>query len=255
VGIKDPIIANTVAGLIVAFVAALIGLGIAKWYTARQELTRAIQERNLAAAAEMYRIYGDFFAAWKVWNAHLRSKEPPDNARMPRVGLPDEHRRSELLAAAAKTEGGLEALLVRLAMEHDLNHDQRAALWCLRFAFKELREAMQKGLPLLWWRADIHPGDGYRSYQASKKLISLVANLLLAEPGDPPGLAKSREALGEITGPGKEFTSSEEIKSDLGDHEKWLIVAEHLSEDRLRSMEEPPVVRRLMQKLSPGRHR
>lgn len=254
-GITDTIIANTVAGLIVAFVVALIGLGIAKWYTAQQELTRARQERNFAAAAELYRIYGEFFATWKVWNAHLRSKVPPSNAQMPKVGLPDEYRRSELLAAAAKAEGGLEALLVRLAMEHDLNPDQRAALWCLRSAFKQLREAMREGLPLLWWRADKHDGDGYRSYQASKKLMSLVANLLLAEPGDPPGLTKSREALRQITGSGKEFTSSKEIESKLVGHEEWLVVAEHLPEDRFRSMEAPPLVQRLIQNLSPRRHR
>lgn len=251
-GITDTIIANAVSGLIVALVAALIGIGIAKWFTARQELTRARQQRNLAAAEELYRIYGEFFAAWKVWNAHLRSKEPPPSALLPKVGLPEEDRRSELLAAAAKAEGGFEALLVRLAMEHDLNPDQRAALWCLRSAFKRLREAMKEGLPLLWWRADKHDGDGYRSYQASKKLMSLVANLLLAEPGDPPGLAKSREALRQITGSGDEFTNSEDVKPKLKGHEEWLIVAEQLPGAGSAS-EIPTTVRRLTHRLSTGR--
>lgn len=116
-------------------------------------------------------------------------------------------------------------------MEHDLNPSQCATLWCLRSAFKELREAMKKGRPLLWWRADIHSGDGYRSYQAFKKLISLVANLLLTEPGEPPGWLKSRAALREITGPGNEFTSSKAVRSELRGHKAWLIVAEHLPED------------------------
>jgi len=89
VGITDTIIANAVSGLIVALVAALIGIGIAKWFTARQELTRARQQRNLAAAEELYRIYGEFFAAWKVWNAHMRSKEPPRSALLPKVSFPD----------------------------------------------------------------------------------------------------------------------------------------------------------------------
>jgi hypothetical protein len=75
-GISDTIIANVLSGLIVAVIAALVGIGIAKWFTARPEQIRARRERNLAASAELYRIYGEFFTVWKVWNAHLRNQKP-----------------------------------------------------------------------------------------------------------------------------------------------------------------------------------
>lgn len=121
----NKIIANTVSGLIIASVAALIGVFIAWAYTEQREQIRAGHERDLAAVAELYRAYGQFFAAWKVWNAHLRSDERAPGTRMPRLGMHSDQRRSELLAQAAEAEGGFEALLVRLTLALVTPHEYR----------------------------------------------------------------------------------------------------------------------------------
>ncbi|MGW0886488.1 hypothetical protein [Streptomyces sp. NPDC002671] len=244
--VEDTIVANMVSGVVVAGVAALLGLWIAQRYTRKREEAQAKLERDLAAAAELYRVYGDFFAAWKVWNAHSRSSEPTSRARMSRLGPPDDQRRSELLAAAAQAEGGFEALLIRLALEHNLNNDQRAVLWCLRSASQQLRRAMRAGEPLLWWKSDIHRGDagrdGYRAYQAFKKLASLTGCMLL-HPSDTPSIESRLLALRQVTSSVKEFTTSdnrfnqvieEERTARVGspdraqEHWEWIVVAEQL---------------------------
>jgi hypothetical protein len=219
-GLGDTILANAVSGLIVAFVVAIIGVVIARWYTERREAAQARRERDLAAAAELYRVYGQFFATLKVWNAHLRTRTSSNPQVTPLV-FPDPPRRSELLGAAAAAEGGFEALLIRITLEHDVGRDQRAALWCLRTAYKQLRRAIRYGQPLLWWRSDIHGNgldhDGYRAYQAFKMLTSLVADELLTGLGAPalPAIESRLEALRQVTGPGHEFTGDERIKSAI----------------------------------------
>ncbi|HEV3406725.1 MAG TPA: hypothetical protein VG364_08985 [Candidatus Dormibacteraeota bacterium] len=220
-GLGDTILANAVSGLIVAFVVAIIGVIIARWYTERREAAQARRERDLAAAAELYRVYGQFFATLKVWNAHLGGTRTSSKTQVTPLVFPDAARRSELLGAAAAAEGGFEALLIRITLEHDVGRDQRAALWCLRTAYKQLRRAIRRGEPLLWWRSDIHGNglghDGYRAYQAFKMLTSLVADEMLSGPGTPalPAIESRLEALRQVTGPGHEFTDDERIKSAI----------------------------------------
>jgi hypothetical protein len=243
--LRGTIIANTVSGLIIAIVAALIGIFIARAYTEQREEIRAGHERDLAAVAELYRAYGQFFAAWKVWNAHLRSDECAPGARMPRLGMPGDQRRSELLTQAAEAEGGFEALLVRLTLEHHLDPDQRAMLWCLRKASKQLRNSIRDGTPLLWWRDDIHGADaghdGYRAYQAFKMLNSTVAEMLLTKSKHHRGPHSALEALLQVTGPGREFTDNNRLRPAIEKeriarrlsnreekHWEWLVVAEQL---------------------------
>lgn len=248
-GLRDTIIANAASGLIIAVAAALIGIFIAWIYTERREKIRVRNERDLAAAAELYQVYGQFFATWKVWNDHLRNNAPPSASRIPQLGAPDDQRRSELLAQAAEAEGGFEALLVRLTLEHDLGDDQRAVLWCLRKASKQLRNSIRDGVQLLWWRDDSHgPGaghDGYRAYQAFKMLTSVVADMLLTESKRRRRTDSALEVLLQVTGPGREFTNDERFKPAItrerdarqrsDDREKkhweWLVIAEQVLAD------------------------
>jgi hypothetical protein len=145
-----------------------------------------------------------------------------------------EQRHSELVGEAATAEGGYESFIIRIVLEHDLSKDQRAALWCLRFALKELRYAVRDSKPLNWWRSDFRADDGYREYQAFKGLVPIVVRILIEpgprstwsgrfkglasrlarilaksrQPSTRPGSSDRATALREVTGDGKVFTGS-----------------------------------------------
>jgi hypothetical protein len=201
---------DIVGGVVVTAIAAAFALLIAKNFTARNEEARASREHNLAAAAELYRVYGQFFAVWKAWDFLARSTGPERP-------LGDDRRRPELAEKAAAVEAGYESLLVRLAFEHALDIDERAALWCLRSAFKELRYAIRDNEVLAWWRSDIH-GDspGFREYQALKALLARVANIILVQPRNVTSKSPTPDqgtVLIEITGDGSIFTGNQRFAS------------------------------------------
>lgn len=188
---------QTASGIVVAGAAAVAAVLISKYYGER----RARYERNLAAAEDLYRAYGQLFAAWKVWDFHSRKPASPPLS-------PDDPRVSELIELAAAAEAAYESLLVRIAVEQELNSDQRAALWCLREAVKELRYAIRDGKPLAWWRSDAHQGsDGYQRYMTVKRMTTLIAAILV-EPSTrsaSPSMLARVVTLESITGNGAEF--------------------------------------------------
>src|SRR5689334_1916573 len=67
------------------------------------EHRRFRRQLDLASLETFYRLYGEFFAIWKLWDAALRYP-----TCVPSQG---DHRR-ELLLRATAAEGSLEALLV-----------------------------------------------------------------------------------------------------------------------------------------------
>jgi hypothetical protein len=236
-----------IAGAVATVFAAALGLVITVVFTTRREQAQRRLERDLAAAAELYRCYGELFAVWKAWNAQARRKEGEANLRPAKPHRPDEQRWSELLSAAARAEGGFEALLIRITQERDLRDCDLATLWCLRQAAKQLRYAIREGQPLAWWRSDIHREGsgraGYRGYQAFKTLASAVAAMLVEPNGKPRSGPEERlAALRELTGDGKTFTTRYEkelaLESQsrsqhpqyiyqLGDW-KWVVITEVL---------------------------
>jgi hypothetical protein len=242
VGFWETVGANALAGIAVAIIAASLALLVTDRYAAAREEAQARRERDLAAAAELYQILGRFFATWKVWEFHSLGDARPVS----------EQRHSELISEAAAAEGAYEAFIVRVVLENDLSYDQRTALWCLRFALKQLRYAMRQGKPLRWWRSDIHgPRDlGYREYQAYKELVSIVARIL-TEPGQRN--TRSHEidraaALKEVTGNGKGFTDTKHFADLLAKERqaprsqspsKWVLLAEQLGRRDAVSTEDP----------------
>lgn len=193
--------ANALAGVAVAIVAVLLAWLVTDRYAAFRERAHARRERDLAAAADFYQILGKFFAVWKVWEFHSLGNAHPMS----------DQRYSELISEAAAAEGAYEAFIVRVVLEHDLSYEQRAALWCLRFALKQLRYSMRQGKPLRWWRSDInHAEPEYREYQAYKHLVSIVAGIL-TEPGRRSTRTSKVDravALTEVTGNGRGFTDT-----------------------------------------------
>ena len=204
--------AEALAGVAVAVAVATLAVLATDRYAARRERMVAARERDLVAAEDFYKVHGQFFAAWKTWEYHSEWG-PARKARRP----PSEERRSQLVADAAAAEGGYESLIVRIALEHDLERRQEVALWCLRSAFKELRYAIRDERRLTWWRTDNPENattrNGYREYMAFKTLIYEVAQILITDTAwaSRPRQRDRAASLKRITGNGEEFMEDREF--------------------------------------------
>jgi len=181
---------SVVQGLLVALGTALIGAalayGIGVRVTDRWDERKRRREADLAALAEFYRLYGDFFATWKLWNTHKRFAQS--------VASP-EHVQWSLLQRAADTEGGFEALLVKMVAERELEPPDIELLGCFREGYQTLRETIRKNKALGWWateppsnsqpKPDYNPDDprtGYQQYRAFKLIAQHFALQLAKYP-------------------------------------------------------------------------
>jgi hypothetical protein len=201
-------LSNFVAGVGIAVVVALLAWLVTERYAAVRQAQAARQERNLAAAEELYTVYGHFFAAWKAWE-HLKRRDGGDASDSSYA-----QRQRELLALASQAEGAYESLIIRISLEKALTDNDRRALWALRFALKQLRYAIRDDRLLDWWRSDGPPASaraaGFRDYQAFKSLVLRVASILVdrKRSATPPSPAERARSLALITGTGFELTGT-----------------------------------------------
>lgn len=136
------------------------------------------------AANQFYRLYGEFFAVWKLWNYSLKH---PDDAEK-------STRRWELLNRAASAEAGVEAFLVKLSAERELATGDVEVLGKFRQGFQALRQVIRDGKPLDWSSAD-HP-----EYAAFKRLASHAARLVsTVDKGGVPSTDAAYQAFRAIT--------------------------------------------------------
>lgn len=152
-------------GINLAVALAALGAGwlVGQRLTYQWNLRQKRRESDLATAADLQRLYGDFFAVWKQWN--------------PAAGGTDEAYRRDLLRRAAEGEGLLERVLVKLATERRLSAADREALGQFRHAYKQLRYAINQNRKL-GWHFDDHP-----EYLAFKRLGAAVTLIVHREPG------------------------------------------------------------------------
>jgi hypothetical protein len=155
-------------GAVVASALAwLVGTRIGyKW----DEIKRR-RESDRAALDEFYRVYGEFFSTWKLWNAHRRSGVPaPHDARW------------ALLERAEIAESGFESLLVKIASERRLSERDVRLVASFRQAYQSLREHIRDDQALMWWATDKEGRTkGFRQYHAFKGLAAYFATLLAAD--------------------------------------------------------------------------
>jgi hypothetical protein len=171
------VVASLGQGLIIALSTAVVG-SILAWVVGTEvsyvwDERRRRRESDLAALATFYKLYGDFFATWKLWSSHKRyaaTLAPPDHVQW------------SLLERAEVVEGGFEALLVKLASERSLNEDDKRMLGSFREGYQMLRERIRENRPLDWWASPIHGGHGFEQYRAFKALAEYVGFLLEASP-------------------------------------------------------------------------
>jgi len=154
---------NALPNLIVAaatgVVAAIVGGWLAVYWNTRQKQ----RELDLSTAENFHRLYGEFFAVWKLWNYLIRD--------VGAEALPGASR-WELLKRATDAEAGVEAILGILASQRSLEPQAVEDLGKFRQAFQSLRETIRDGEPLEWNESsDPH-------YQSFKKLATSVAALI-----------------------------------------------------------------------------
>jgi hypothetical protein len=174
--------------LLVALFTALIGAVLAYVVgvrvTARWDERKRRREADLAALAEFYRLYGDFFTTWKLWNTR---KKYADSVASP------EDTQWALLQRAEDAEGGFEALLVKLVAERELGTRDIVLLGCFREGYQTLRETIRTNKALGWWASakgttsqpDYEPDDrwtGFQQYRAFKGLAEHFAVQLAKYP-------------------------------------------------------------------------
>lgn len=169
----------------IALLTLILGWFVGQRLTHQWAIRQKRRESELSAANEFYRLYGEFFAVWKIWNCSR-----------------DEGRRSSSLAAsrwdilnrAAAAEAGIEAILVKLASERVLSDLEINDLGRFRQAYQSLRETIRDDEPVKWSSSE-HP-----EYATFKRLACRVANMLFSgDQREPPTAEQAHEALRRIT--------------------------------------------------------
>ena len=166
--------------LLTVGLAWVVGNEISANWTHRQKR----REYSLTVVAEFYRVYGDFFALWKLCNFTFRdSKSDPAHA-----GIQD------LLNSATKLESRMETLLLRIASEVKLEPSEIKSLGLFRQGVQLLRQSIVKRR-ILGWTSSEHP-----EYKAFKSL-SVAVGKLASRVGekDAPALEIAQDQMGKIT--------------------------------------------------------
>jgi hypothetical protein len=139
----------------------LIGVRITAMWTLRQKR----RELEFSAANELYRLYGEFFAVWKLWNYLKLGVIVPDN----------KDARWELMKRAALVDAGFEALLVKVTSERVLTATETINAGLLRQGFQQLRQSIKTDNMLDWSNSE-HP-----QYSEFKRLACFFANIFSAD--------------------------------------------------------------------------
>jgi len=184
----DPVLIRILIAAIGPAVTVLLAWLVGQRLSAKWAERQKSRELAILAANEFYRIYGEFFAIWKLWNSLRKS----DSLR--KSGLGDDSNRLQLLERATKAEGSMEALLVKLSTERHLGvHDIRN-IGEFRQLFQLLRPAIRTGVSLGWNNSD-HP-----QYVAFKERACAMASIIAsADRSSLPDPKTASIALLEMT--------------------------------------------------------
>lgn len=165
-----------------ATITIALGWAVGQRLTVYWNLRQKQREHDMTTAQEFHKLYGEFFAIWKLWNYHLKASGSATSMR------------NELLSRACMAEGSVESLFVRLAASRSLTVDQARVLGRFRQGYQSLRQAIRDGRRLDW-RSSKHA-----EYVAFKSLATEVAVLIVSEVPPSAGLIEARaESLLQIT--------------------------------------------------------
>ncbi len=131
----------------------------ARWDAARKQT-----ELDFAALEQFYKVYGEFFAVWKLWDDECREGTLNHSPALERI---------------TGAEAQLEALLVRISSQRMLSAEQLDTVGAFRHGYQTLRAAIRAREPLsseYRWES-----SGSPQYAAFKGLAAKVAVILRPE--------------------------------------------------------------------------
>jgi len=133
---------KTVFAFLTLVFAGIIGQRIiASW-----DIRKKRQQLDIEAAREFHKLYGEFKELSRLWRAYKYKRG--DTSK--KVEFSD-NTPEELLKRAAAAEGGVEAIIAKLATERgELEDEEIRTLGLFRQAYQQLREAIRDDEPLEW---------------------------------------------------------------------------------------------------------
>ncbi len=123
-----------ISSLIILGTGWIIGLRITYYWNIQQK----IREQDITISYDFHKLYGEFFAIWKLWSYSLDNVE----------SAPEE--RNRLLERACTAEGLVESMIVRLASVRHLSNDEVETLGKFRQAYQSLRQSIRDKKNLGW---------------------------------------------------------------------------------------------------------
>lgn len=152
---------KAVPGFTLSLLTIVLGWFVGQKLTVRWNLYQKRRESDLASAETFHKLYGEFFAVWKLWNYSL---DPKDGCTVTR---------SDLLVRACTSEGNMESLFVRISANRNLKDDEIAVLSRFRQGYQSLRESIRDNRGLDWYSSE------HQEYKAFKILANEVAQIII----------------------------------------------------------------------------
>lgn len=126
-----------------AFLTLAFGWFIGQRIIAFWDIRKKRQELDIGTATQFHKLYGEFKEVSRLWRTFTYTGRGKKLTFTKTVPL-------ELLRRAAAAEGGVEAIIVKLATERRLKEEDIETLGLFRQAYQKLREAIRAKEPLEW---------------------------------------------------------------------------------------------------------
>jgi len=153
---------------------------------ARWDLIKKQRELDIAVARDFQKLYGEFKEVSRLWRIYSYKGDKPN------ITLPDSIA-AELVQRAAAAEGGVEAIIMKLATERVLTADDIRTLGLFRQAYQKLREAIRDSQKFEWTH-------NTREYHLYNEMATKVARMVSAgDAKTQEDAAAAEETLRKIT--------------------------------------------------------
>ena len=132
---------KTVLSIVLLFLTWVVGTQILSFW----EFKKKQKELAVSTSTKFQELYGEFSAVWRLWKLYWKKSKSEiiDNKS---------ERYWELLRRASVAEGGIEAILVKLASEKKLTKDDINTLGLFRQVFQQLRQSIRDVEEMDWKR-------------------------------------------------------------------------------------------------------
>lgn len=177
------------------------------------------REIDLNISHDFFRLYGEFFAIWKLYDYLLRSCQLTDDLHL------------EILKRMVNAEAGIESILIKIAADMRLSKSDIENLGSFRQSYQFLRKSIQSKQRVGWNKSN------HEEYMRFKELSCKIAHLLTVNENCPTD-KMTFDAFVEITDNNweykwidptisfedfcKKMIGKLELHEDLKSYEKYL---------------------------------